>query len=46
MERFAAHDNVFFVDAVGQILELLELGAEVLEFDVGLVEAFISLLGT
>lgn len=46
MERFAAHGNVFFVEAVGQILEVLELGAEALEFDVELVEAFISLLGT
>ena len=46
MERFAAHGNVFFVEAVGQILQVLELGAEALEFDVELVEAFISLLGT
>ena len=46
MERFAAHGNVFFVEAVGKILELLELDAEALEFDVELVEAFISLLGT
>ena len=46
MERFAAHGNVFFVEAVDQILEVIELGAEALEFDVELVEAFISLLGT
>ena len=46
MESFAAHGNVFFVEAVGQILELLELGAEALEFDVEFVEDFISLLGT
>jgi hypothetical protein len=46
VESFAAHGNVFFVEAVGQILELLELGAEALEFDVEFVEDFISLLGT
>ena len=46
MGRFKADGNNFFIEADGQIMEVLELGAETLEFDFELVETFISLFGT
>lgn len=45
VELFAAHRDVFLVEAVREVLEVLELVAEALELDAELVEAFVGLLG-